>query len=167
MMVKRHPALIPLSNEHFSHLIFADRLKKGKPFNKSSNWPPNDKPELQVKRAIEYFSIDILNHFKTEEEIVFALYIRYLSENDSHYELLQNILNQHKIVKQKISELNIGTEDDIRRKIIEIGEFIETHIRTEERKLFEEIQKIIPEVELIKIGPILAERCILKCSNIL
>ena len=166
-MVKRHPALVPLSNEHFSHLIFADRLKKGKPSNKSSNWPSNDQLDVQVQRAVEYFTTDMLKHFKTEEEILFTLYTRYLSENDSHYELLQYILNQHKIVKQKVSDLNTGTEDEIRQKIQEIGNFIETHIRTEERRLFEEIQTIIPESELLKIGPILETRCVMTCSNML
>lgn len=166
-MVKRHPALIPLSNEHFSHLMFAKRLREGKPENIKSNWPDNSNDKVLIDRTKEYFTVDMLHHFDLEEKIVFPVYDLYLDENTEEKELLEYIKAHHQLVKQKIQSLDNLKGKELQNKLQEIGNDIESHIRKEERRLFEDVQKRVPTDELIEIGKVLKEKSVLKCSNFL
>lgn len=169
-MVKRDPALIPLSKEHFSHLIFAKRLREGRPTitnAQPSQWPENSDEVQLIKTAKEYFTIDMLNHFELEEKEVFPTYELYIEENSPEKKLLNYILEHHKIVKSKIDSLDSYRGRELLLKLKEIGTDIEEHIRKEERQLYEDIQQKIPRDELTAIGIILKEKSILKCSNLL
>ena len=166
-MVKRDPALVPLSNEHFSHLVFAKRLREGKPDKIKSNWPNNLNESKLIKQVKDYFTIDMLNHFTLEEQEVFPVYSLYLEDNTPEKKLLDYILEHHQIVKGKITSLDSFSGQELLAKLQEIGTDIEEHIRKEERQLFEDIQKRIPSDELIEIGKILKKKSILRCSNML
>lgn len=166
-MVKRHSALVPLSNEHFSHLVYAKRLREGKPDNLESNWPEKSNEKKLIIQTKEYFTVDMLHHFELEEKEVFPIYALYVEENSPEKELLEFILEQHQIVKNKIYSIDGLQGNQLNQKLIEIGTDIEEHIRKEERQLFEDIQKKIPTDELVEIGKILKEKAILKCSNYL
>ena len=166
-MVKRHSALIPLSNEHFSHLVYAKRLREGKPSNIESNWPENSNEKQLIAQSKEYFTVDMLHHFDLEEKEVFPIYNMYLDENSEEKKLLNFILDHHQIVKQKIYSIDDLEGKELINKLKEIGTDIEEHIRKEERQLFEDIQKKIPTDELLEIGKILKEKSVLKCSNYL
>jgi hemerythrin-like domain-containing protein len=165
--MKRHETLIPLSNEHFSHLVFAKRLREGKPEKIKSNWPEFSNEKELIKQSIDYFTIDMLNHFELEEKEVFPIYEQYLEENSNELNFLKFIIKHHQIVKDKINSLYGLAGQGLKDKLLEIGTDIEEHIRNEERKLFEDIQKKIPIDELVSIGAILKEKSTLKCSNFL
>ena len=167
IMVKRHSALVPLSKEHFSHLIFAKRLREGKPDNIESNWPDNSDEKNLVSQTKDYFTIDMLNHFELEEKVVFPVYELYVNDNSPERDLLDYILNHHQIVKEKISSIDEIHGKELINKLREIGTDIEEHIRKEERELYEDIQNRIPTDELMEIGRILQEKSVLKCSNFL
>ncbi len=166
-MVKRHSALVPLSNEHFSHLVFAKRLREGKPDNVESNWPEKSDEKKLILQTKEYFTVDMLHPFDLEEKEVFAIYEMYLEENTPEKELLEYILEQHQIVKNKIQSIESLQGKELISKLHEIGTEIESHIRKEERKLFEDIQKKIPNDELVEIGKVLKEKSIMKCGTFL
>ncbi len=166
-MVKRNAALVPLSNEHFSHLVFAKRLREGKPDNIESNWPENSNEKRLIEQVIEYFSVDMLHHFELEEKGVFPIYALYIEEASAEKKLLDIILENHQTVKQKIYSLKGLEGKNLIQKLKEIGTEIEEHIRKEERQLFEDIQQKIPTDELMEIGKVLKEKSILKCSNYL
>ena len=167
IMVKRHESLAPLSREHHSHLVFAKRLRDGKPNNPKSNWPSNNDEQTLINHVKQYFMVDMLNHFKLEEEIVFKTYRGYLEDNDPKLDLLNYIINHHKIVKAKISELTDLTNKDLLDKLKEIGFEIKNHIEKEEKKLFNDIQSTLPIDELISIKRELEEKSSLKCSHLL
>ena len=166
-MVKRHSALVPLSQEHFSHLIYSKRLREGRPDNIESNWPVNSDENKLVSQTKDYFFIDMLNHFELEEKVVFPVYEMYLEENSPKKDLLNYILKHHQIVKEKISSIDEVHGKELINKLREIGTDIEEHIRKEERELYEDIQNSIPTDELMEIGRILKEKSVLKCSNFL
>ena len=99
-LVKRHSALIPLSNEHFSHLLFAKRLREGKPVKTKSNWPEYSKEEELIKKTKDYFTIDMLNHFELEEKEVFPIYSMYLEDNTPEKDLLNYKTGSDKYSKE-------------------------------------------------------------------
>jgi len=166
-MVKRHDALVPLSKEHFSHLVFAKRLREGKPEKIESNWPDNSDEKKLILQTKEYFTVDMLHHFELEEQEVFPIYKMYIEEGSPEKQLLNFILEHHQIVKQKIQSIDPLQGKELINKLKEIGTDIEEHIRKEERQLYEDIQKKIPTDELIEIGKLLQEKSLLKCSNYL
>ena len=166
-MVKRDPALIPLSDEHFSHLLFAKRLREGRPEKVKSNWPDYSNDNVLINRTKDYFSIDMLHHFDLEEKVVFPVYELYLKEGTEEKELLDYIKSNHQSIKAEITSLDSLKGEALYNKLKEIGTYIEQHIRKEERKLFEDIQKRISTDELIEIGKVLKAKAILKCSNFL
>lgn len=164
--MKRHESLIPLSNEHHSHLVYASRLVKGKPSNKSSNWPVNNNLDDLLERTVEYFNVDMLNHFELEEKYVFPVYKQFIKE-DKYFNLLRIILDEHEEVKRRINRLASLDKEQLIAEIQSIGKHIENHIRVEERKLFEDIQKTVPLDELMEIGKILKTKSKIKCFHLL
>ena len=165
-MVKRHEALIPLSQEHHSHLVYAKRLRDGKPNFGKSNWPLDESELLLAVK--QYFETDMLNHFKLEEDIVFKVYASYLADDDTvKKELLQFIIVHHEFVKAKIAELTSFSGEILKQKLYEIGVAITDHIHKEERQLFQDIQETIPLDELIALSIDLKAKSNLSCSHLL
>ncbi|MHA2338383.1 MAG: hemerythrin domain-containing protein [Candidatus Hodarchaeales archaeon] len=164
-MVKRHPAMQPLSRDHFTELTLAQRLKKGHPENLASNWPTNDNIQEQANRAKQIFDIEVSQHLKIEEDYLYLVAKEKLGPKG--YKLLNKILEDHIYFKKAFQELNEGSLDQMRNKMISLGERLENHIREEERELFPLIEKVIPENELNEIGIRLNRREYKDCSLLL
>ncbi|MHA1984896.1 MAG: hemerythrin domain-containing protein [Candidatus Hodarchaeales archaeon] len=164
-MVKRHPALQPLSRDHFTELTLAQRLIKGYPVNLKSNWPTDDNIQEQANRAKQIFDLEVSQHLKIEEDYLYLVAKEKLSPKG--FRLLNKILEDHIYFKKSFQELNNGSLDQMRRRMISLGERLENHIREEERELFPLIEKVIPENELNEIGIRLARREIKDCSLLL
>ena len=68
--MKRHPALVPLSEEHHHELAHARRLRR------AADSGPEER--LAVASAyVEAFFTETVEHFRREEEILFPLYVRH------------------------------------------------------------------------------------------
>ena len=137
--MKRHPALIPLSRDHQQGLMLAQLLKKNAPEYKGL---PTD-PIGKMTYAKELYYNDLDQHFREEEEFVFP----YLKGKSKHIdELLSEILLEHKILKSSI--LSLDDDDSLIDNMNKIGHLLESHIRKEERDLFEKIPQVLKEEEL-------------------
>jgi len=79
-VVKRHPALIPLSHDHHHALVQAARLRRG-----------------EVDGFTEFFAVDLARHFRQEEEVVFPLLAEVGAEPP---ELTQALLDHQRIRAQ-------------------------------------------------------------------
>jgi iron-sulfur cluster repair protein YtfE (RIC family) len=140
--MKRHKALILLSHDHHKGLLLAQLLKKNAPPYKGL---PTD-PAGKMNYAIEAFKSDLIIHFKDEEEILFPLLRNKTLELDT---LIDELLDEHKKIEEGISSLNIS--DDLVIDLDKIGVILESHIRKEERILFQKAQSVLSEVELTGI----------------
>lgn len=141
--MKRHPALIPLSQDHQKGLLLAQLLKKNAPEYKGL---PKD-PIGKMNYAKEVYNNELDQHFKEEEEFVFP-YLK--GRNKEIDELVTEILSEHKILKKNILSLKEGIS--LIDKMDKIGYLLESHIRKEERDLFEKVPQVLSdgELELIK-----------------
>lgn len=138
-IMKRHPALISLSQDHHQGLLLAQLLKKNAPEYKGL---PADRLG-KMKYAIEVYKNELDQHFKEEEEIVFP----YLKNKDKDIdELVCEILSEHDILKSSI--LSLKDDDNLIDQMDKIGHLLEAHIRKEERVLFEKIPQVLSEDEL-------------------
>lgn len=164
--LKRHEGLVPLSQEHHSHLLFASRLLKGRPEGIRSNWPAKNQQEELIKAVKEYYLSDILSHFKLEEELVFPLYKQFMDDPEATA-LLEHILAEHQEVREMVQSLDQLAGGELEERLTKLGEHIKGHIQKEERRLFELIQEQVPTDELVELGVLLRQHSNLKCSHLL
>jgi mannose-6-phosphate isomerase-like protein (cupin superfamily) len=119
--VKRHPSLVSLSHDHERALVQAQKLRRG-----------------EVDGFAEFFALDLVGHFRLEEERVFPL----LAEMGvAPPELVQALL-EHQRIRAAASRPDGA-----------LGELLESHIRLEERVLFETIQRVVPDERLAALLP--------------
>ncbi len=137
--MKRHPALIPLSREHQKGLLLAQLIKKNAPDYKGL--PKDNAGKMRYTK--EFYSNDLVQHFKDEEELFFPFLKGKNIEVDN---LISEILNEHILLKEKI--LSLDKNSDLINQLDDIGNLLDGHIRKEERILFEKAQFLLNEEEL-------------------
>ncbi|HNS11027.1 MAG TPA: hemerythrin domain-containing protein [Bacteroidia bacterium] len=142
MPLKRHQALINLSRDHYSGLLLASVLKKDTPDFKNMPVDPSDKAE-HVKAKYES---ELKAHFETEEKVLFP-YIKGRSEEIN--KIIHELIAEHRIIEQGINSLSESS--DLVTSLDNVGKLLESHIRKEERQLFESIQELLTEKELIDL----------------
>ena len=137
--MKRHPALIPLSQDHHHGLLLAQLLKRNAP---EYHGLPKDLPG-KMDFAKEMYHKELEHHFKDEEQFVFPFLKRKDIDLDN---LIYEILDEHIILKEKI--LLLTDNPDLGDQLDEIGRILDEHIRKEERILFEKAQAVLNDEEL-------------------
>lgn len=160
--MKRHPALIPLSQDHHHGLLLAQLLKRNAP---EYHGLPKDLLG-KMNFAKEMYHKELEHHFRDEEQLVFP----YLKGKDVELDnLIAEILNEHIIIKEKI--LSLDDNPKLIDQLDEIGKILNEHIRKEERVLFEKAQTILNDEELKMIENKFDESrpqtksCIIKANN--
>ena len=160
--MKRHPALIPLSQDHHKALLLAQLLKRNAP---EYHGLPNDLIG-KMNFAKEIYHTELEDHFRDEEQLVFP----YLKGKDVELDnLIAEILNEHIILKEKI--LSLDDNPKLIDQLDEIGKILNEHIRKEERVLFEKAQTILDVNELKMIENKFDESrpqnksCLIKANN--
>ena len=126
--MKRHDLLKPLSRGHHHSLLLCWKIRRG--FSK----------RVEIERIKKYadwfFENHIQPHFEIEEKCIFPIL-------GSEHEWVKKAQSEHRRLK-RLFENN----DEIEKSLSLIEEELESHIRFEERTLFNEIQKIATEEQL-------------------
>lgn len=139
----RDPSLVPLSHQHQHGLalsVIIDRGLKADP-------TPGKAAELAQKVAT-MAEVELLGHFKVEEEVLFPS-VREALEDDT---VVDELISQHRAMEELLDRLAAADDGSRAGLLQEFGELLSRHIRIEERQLFQEIQaKLTPE-ELGRLG---------------
>lgn len=141
--LKRDPSLIPLSHQHQHGLaltVFIDRGLKAEPTRAKGL-----DLAAKVARAAE---VELLGHFRVEEEILFPAVRRFLASG----ELLDQLIAEHRMMEDLVRRIADATDEDRIPLLKRFAEVLHRHIRTEERQLFQEIQGRLSEPQLAEIG---------------
>lgn len=136
--MKRHEALRPLSREHHGALILARLLRKDAPPYKGLP----DSIEGKVDYACELFNNQLQQHFEQEEKIFTSL----SSFHPSISDMLATIRQEHQELTKLFSDLAAGNFNV--ESLNELGLYLESHIRKEERVFFPFIESNCPESAL-------------------
>lgn len=134
--MKRVPQLRDLSDDHHTGLVLARRCRQaGRPDSESS-------PEVVWNQVLEAFSSHLEPHFQIEEQHLLPAL-----EAMGEAALARRIREDH-------SALRALRESDApsRASIDHFGELLESHIRFEERQVFEPTQDRLPERALEAIA---------------
>jgi hypothetical protein len=143
--VKRHPALVPLSEDHHHELVQARRLRRAAEAGAAER--------LAAGAAYsEVFFTDTVEHFRREEETVFPLYAARAGSGDA---LLARILREHMELHGLARALRaeVAAGDVAPETLRVLGELLHAHVRAEERELFEAIQRVVPSAALDALAP--------------
>ena len=130
--LKRHPALVPLSQDHHFGLLLSWKIRQG--LNRG----------IDLKRIfnyVDYFVNEHLEvHFQNEERHLFT----YLAKNDL---LRKDAETQHEYLRELFGKMETDSEVN-ESNLHEYADSLESHIRFEERKLFPYIQVELLEDDL-------------------
>ncbi len=140
--MKRNASLTPLSIDHHHGLILAALIKKDAP--KYEKLPQS--LEGKIEYTLKAWENELMIHFKNEEDILFPAVKGKNNELDN---TIEELLEEHVKIGGLVNSLR--TDSDKETILNELGNILEGHIRKEERILFEKIQQIFPEEELIKL----------------
>lgn len=131
MPIKRNENLKAISREHHHGLLLSWKIRNG--FKKQID------PE-RIKKYVDWFYIKhLLPHFELEEHYVFTIL-------GNEHELVKKALSEHRRLKQLFE-----SKTDFSKNLTLIEEELESHIRFEERILFNEIQLVATEKQLEQI----------------
>ena len=141
--MKRHIGLYSLSHDHHQGLILAQQLKKGAPQYKGMLSTLEGKKEY----TLQFYKSELAQHFKNEEEILFPSVDK---KNEIVDKMITEIISEHRKMESLVSELE--KTNHLEDMLDKFGKLLEKHIRTEERELFVEIERVLTDIELRKIG---------------
>jgi len=137
--VGRHPALVPLSQDHQRELAHARRLLRA----------ADAGPEQRLAVASAYadaFFAETVGHFRREEEILFPLYVRHAGSTPTLERILREHMQLHGLARALRAAAAAGEIPP--QALRTLGELLHDHVRAEERELFEEIERVVPAAEL-------------------
>ena len=135
----RDKSLVPLSRQHQHALALCVRLNRA---------IEADKVDLDAWQAeiAQQFEQEIAAHFVAEENEVFPHAARFPELRA----LVQQLLTEHEALRGLFAAARARAFDDL--GLAEVAEKLASHIRKEERELFEPMQKLLSAEELSAIG---------------
>ncbi len=135
----RDKSLIPLSHQHQHALALCVRIERASPIAEG------DLPAWQAEIA-QIFQGEIVIHFAAEEQVLFPA----ARKSKELVPLVEELLVDHAdlrgrfslAIAQKISSSEVSA----------LAQHLSTHIRKEERQLFERMQELLRHEELVLLG---------------
>ena len=150
----RDPSLIPLSHQHQHGLaltVFIDRGLKAE--------PTSDKALELADKVARLAEVELLGHFRVEEEILFPAVRPFLRSGA----LLDRLVSEHRVMEDLIRRIAEATDEDRIPLLKRFGDVLHGHIRTEERELFQEIQGELDASQLAAVGRDIAAKVEVFC----
>jgi iron-sulfur cluster repair protein YtfE (RIC family) len=133
----RDKNLIPLSHQHQHALALCVRIERASPI------PESDLPAWQAE-INQLFQTEIQIHFAAEERVLFPA----AREFQELVPLTGELLAEHASLRESFARLQFLSAADISSH----AQRLATHIRKEERLLFERMQQLLNEKQLSVIG---------------
>ncbi len=131
MPIKRNEFLKAISREHHHGLLLSWKIRTG--FKKQID-------PIRIKKYADwYYKTHLLPHFEVEEKYIFTIL-------DKENELVKKALSEHR----RLIHL-FESENNLLKSLTSIEEELESHIRFEERILFNEIQEVATNEQLEQI----------------
>lgn len=132
--IKRSLALVSFSKDHHFALLLLWKIREGLKKNVTH--------ERISKYVHHFFETDLKQHFKLEEEQMFA---KLPADNKMRIQAEQ----EHKYIYRLVEELQSKADRD---SLLHFCDTLEKHIRFEERQLFNFLQETLTEQELEQIN---------------
>ena len=133
--IKRNPNIVKLSQDHHASLLFCWKLRQGLKYHAE--------PSRMIKYVKYFWEHHFSNHFKEEEDILFA------PLKDT---LIEKAIEDHTRIKKFIGELTSAPQPDQDDQLSVLADTVDAHVRFEERILFPHLEKQLSAEQLEDIG---------------
>jgi hemerythrin-like domain-containing protein len=140
----RDKSLIPLSHQHQRALALCVRIDRAQPIPDADL----DTWQAEIER---YFEQEINIHFSAEERVLFPAARRY----PELVPLVDELIGDHAALRKSFSSAEARCMSA--ESLPAFAQQLSTHIRKEERQLFERLQKLMSREELAILGLKLAD----------
>lgn len=141
--MKRHPALQSLSREHHHELSLARGLRRAAS-------APAEGRLIAGTAYVDQFFGPTTDHFRREEDEVFPVYTRHAGRTPLVERILREHMELHGLARKLRAQVAAGEVEP--ETLDALGKLLHDHVRVEERELFEEIQRVVPNAELDAIA---------------
>ena len=135
----RDKSLIPLSHQHQRALALCVRI------DRAQSIPIKDLPSWQTEIE-QHFEQEINIHFSAEEQVLFPT-ARQFSEL---IPLVEELIADHAALRESFHQAK--TREMSAESLHDFAQQLSTHIRKEERQLFERLQKLMNTEDLEALG---------------
>lgn len=133
--IKRNAAIVEFSKDHHFALLLVWKIRTG--LKKLVD-------PLRISRyVIHFYDTDLIHHFNDEEEILFT---KLLVNNKQRVQAER----EHRNINELIDELRLNLSDIT--LLMKFADYLEKHIRFEERELFHNLQQTISNAVLNEIA---------------
>jgi len=148
--MKRNRALAPLSREHNTALVLANRIVREAP-------SADENGVLAFYNTlVSFWARGLLPHFRAENECLLARLVRHVARDD---ELVRRTQSDHLGIEALVADMRDNPDVESRRRLLlEFAERIRTHVRWEEETLFEATQQKLTDDEMSALGDEISER---------
>src|SRR5271165_2577771 len=135
----RNNSLIPLSHQHQRALSLCVRIDRAKPI------PITDLESWQAEIE-QHFEQEIEIHFSAEEQVLFPAARRF----SELVPLVDELVADHAVLRESFTQAKARTLSA--ESLPAFAEQLSSHIRKEERRLFECLQQLMSKKDLADIG---------------
>ncbi len=135
----RDPNLVPLSRQHQHALALCVRIRR------AALASPAEVKAWQSEIQ-QHFEQEICYHFDAEETYLFPAARQY----PELVPLIDELLAEHQLLRHYFTQSSDSALDE--SAVRQFAETLSSHIRKEEGRLFEDLQKRMPPEMLLKIG---------------
>ncbi len=135
----RDKNLVPLSHQHQHALALCVRIAR------AAQKQPLDLAYWQAE-VEQHFQQEIQLHFAVEEKVLFPRAAGFAQLQP----VVEDLLAEHKILRELFAQACAGTV--AQESLLCLTQVLSAHIRKEEQKLFEGLQKLLKTDELAVLG---------------
>jgi hemerythrin-like domain-containing protein len=143
----RDPSLIPLSHQHHNGLALCVLTRQSLAKDTSA-----ENIAKLARRAIDRYELELTNHFEIEEQVLFPAC--------GPLPLIAELVADHRNLENFIDRLRAHPSAQL---LEEFCALLSTHIRREEKELFEHIQRELPREVLDRAGSEIDRRAVRIC----
>jgi len=140
----RDKSLIPLSHQHQRALALCVRIDRAQPI-------PNAELDLWQAEIEQHFQQEIKIHFSAEERVLFPAARQY----PELIPLVDELIADHAALRESFSQAE--ARQFSAESLPAFAQQLSSHIRKEERRLFERLQELMSPEELVTLGLKLAD----------
>jgi hemerythrin-like domain-containing protein len=143
----RDPSLIPLSHQHHNGLAMCVLTRRSLAEDSS----PDNVAKL-ARRVVDRYELELVNHFEIEEQVLFPAC--------GSLPIVSELLADHRAMEGLVEELRNAASATLLEQFCEL---LSTHIRREEKELFEVAQRILSRDALDALGREIDQRAVRIC----
>jgi hypothetical protein len=145
---RRHPSLIPLWQHHRDALMLCFRLHHPAPPAAVTPMTPASTPQSRAAETLGFYQQHLLGHFRAEEDQLFPFLRQRLPDEPGRAALFDELVAEHRRLAALREEIAAADgEAALAGALAAFADLLESHVRREEREVFEKFPDAVPGAE--------------------